>query len=185
MLEHKGTVTIETIRLLLRKFKIQDAEQMFYNWASDPEVCKYLSWGPHRDVKITKARLNHIIERYQLDNTYYWGICHKRSNELIGSISVEISNERRKTCEIGYCLSKAYWNQGLMTEALRAVIHFLLYEVGYTTVQAKHDVINVASGRVMTKAGMTFDRIEYQCSRRRDGSLCDCAVYIIGREDPN
>lgn len=177
MLKHKGTLTIETVRLILRRFDEQDAEQMFKNWASDPEVCKFLSWGPHGDINVTKARIRHIVERYQYDNSYNWIIYSKRINEVIGSISVEISNERSCSCEMGYCLGREHWNQGLMTEAMRAIMHYLYFEIGYETIQAKHDTMNIASGRVMQKAGMVFEKIEYQCSRRKDGSLCDCAVY--------
>lgn len=64
-----------------------------------------------------------------------------------------------------------------MTEALRAVMHFLFYEVGYEMIVAKHDTQNIASGRVMQKAGMEFVRVEAQAGKRKDGSYYDCAVY--------
>jgi ribosomal-protein-alanine N-acetyltransferase len=96
---------------------------------------------------------------------------------VIGSISVEITNDAAYSCEVGYCIGSPYWNRGIMTEALLAVMHFLYYEVGYQMIMAKHDVLNTASGKVMQKAGMRFLKMEYRVGVRRDGSYYDCVVY--------
>lgn len=177
MINHKGTNSIETTRLLLRRFEAGDASSMFDNWASDPLVCKFLSWGPHRDISVTRKRINDWLMNYEYDDTYNWAICIKSKNEALGSISVELFDDHEKYCEIGYCISREYWNYGLMTEALRAVMHYLFFDIGYEKIQAKHDVLNIASGRVMQKAGMKFEGILYHVSKRRDGSFCDVAVY--------
>ncbi|HKL80471.1 MAG TPA: GNAT family N-acetyltransferase [Mobilitalea sp.] len=177
MITHKGTNPIETIRLQLRRFEYTDVEDMYNNWASDPEVVKYLPWGPHESIKVTRKRISDWILNYSYDNNYNWAICFKRNNEVIGSISAEILNDRDGICEVGYCIGRKYWGQGIMTEALRAVMHYLFYEVGYQKITARHDILNPASGKVMQKTGMQFERMLYQVSKRRDGSLCDCAVY--------
>ena len=57
MLTHKGTQTIVTDRLILRRAVMEDAEPMFRNWASDPEVTKYLTWPPHESVAVTQKIL--------------------------------------------------------------------------------------------------------------------------------
>ncbi|MDF2539842.1 MAG: hypothetical protein K0S76_2863 [Herbinix sp.] len=178
MLQHKGTKSIETIRLILRRFEEWDTKDMFMNWASDPEVCQYLSWGPHQDITVTRKRILDWARSYKNNTTYIWAIYLKAGKKVIGSISVELSNESQKSCEVGYCIGKEYWSRGIMTEALLAVMHYLFYEVGYERVQAKHDVLNIASGRVMQKAGMRFEKIQYHVGIRRDGSLYDCAVYV-------
>ncbi len=182
-MHHKGTNSIETIRLILRKFTEYDDKDMFTTWASDPEVCKYLSWGPHKDITVTRKRIADWIKNYNLENTYIWAIHLKSMNKPIGSISVEISNDAQGSCEIGYCLGKEYWNRGIMTEALIAVMHYLFYEIGYQYIRAKHDVENIASGRVMQKAGMRFEKIQHQIGIRRDGTLFDCAVYVKAAAD--
>lgn len=151
---------------------------MFHNWAGDPVVCRYLSWGPHREVEDSRKRIVTWINNYGNDNFYVWAIELKNTNVLIGSISLEISNEVDSSCEVGYCIGKAYWNLGIMTEALRAVMHYLFFEVGYLHIQAKHDVLNKASGKVMQKAGMYYLKTEYHVGTRRDGSRYDCDVYI-------
>lgn len=179
MIQHKGTISIETIRLLLRRFEPEDAEDMYYNWASDPEVCRFLAWGPHEELKVTQRRVKDWADYYKRNNNYYnWAICFKDNNRPIGSISAEILNDINLSCEVGYCLGRAYWGRGIMTEALLAVIHYLFFDVGYQRVTAKHDVLNVASGRVMQKTGMRFDKILPNASRRRDGTPCDVAVYV-------
>lgn len=177
MLQHIGTNSIETNRLNLRRFEERDAKDMYNNWASDPEVVKYLPWGPHQNPLVTQKRIGEWLQNYTYKNSYNWAICLKRDNVAIGSISVEIQNEEEATCEVGYCLGREHWSRGIMTEALRAVMHYLFYEVGYEKVTARHDVLNIASGRVMQKSGMTFDKIIPHVSRRRDGSYCDCAIY--------
>ncbi len=182
-LNHKGTQQIETIRLILRKFRAEDAEDMYRNWAGDPLVCRYLSWGPHREVDDSLRRIINWVGSYGKSNFYEWVVELKGLNKAIGSISVEFSNEGDESCEVGYCIGAAYWNRGIMTEALRAVMHFLFYEVGYRRIQAKHDVLNKASGKVMMKAGMQFLKTEYRVGTRRDGSQYDCAVYVKYRED--
>lgn len=156
---------------------MEDAHDMFYNWAGDPEVCKFLLWGPHKDVETSRKRIMQWVSNYSMDHSYVWAIELKDRGMAVGSISVEISNDSTGSCEVGYCLGKAFWNREIMTEALRAVMHYLFYEVGYQNITAKHDVLNPASGRVMQKAGMHFVKLEYQAGVRKDGSLYDCAVY--------
>jgi len=182
-IQHKGTQTIETLRLVLRKFRAEDAGDMYRNWAGDPLVCKYLSWGPHKDVDTSLKRVINWVSNYEYNNFYVWAIELKGKNMPIGSISVEIMNDSVKTCEVGYCIGVPYWNRGIMTEALRAIMHYLFYEIGYQTIQAKHDVLNVGSGKVMQKAGMQFTRYDYRVGARRDGSFYDCAVYSKHIED--
>ncbi len=177
LIHHKGTNSIETVRLLLRRFRLEDAEDMFYNWAGDPEVCKFLMWGPHKNVEASQRRIMNWVNQYEWKRSYAWAIELKSMGMVIGSISMEISNDSGLYCEVGYCLGKAFWNRGIMTEALRAVMHYLFYEVGYQRIYAKFDVLNKASGRVMEKAGMHFFKNEYRVGVRRDGSYYDCAVY--------
>jgi [ribosomal protein S5]-alanine N-acetyltransferase len=177
LLHHRGTQSIETMRLLLRRFCMEDAKDMFHNWASDPEVCRFLLWGPHEDVETSQSRIRQWVEHYELGDSYVWAIALKDRNMTIGSISVEISNDSSMSCEVGYCIGKPYWGRGIMTEALRAILHYLFYEVGYQKIFAKHDTLNIASGKVMQKAGMHLVKYEYKVGLHRDGSYYDCAVY--------
>lgn len=176
--QHKGTQTIETVRLILRRFEDRDAEDMYNNWARDPRVCQYLSWGPHKDISVSRKRIRDWINNYTISNCYVWAIELISIHQVIGTISVEITEDEHQLCEIGYCIGYSFWNRGIMTEALRAVMHYLFYEIGYRRIRAKHDVMNIASGKVMQKAGMHYLKTEYHVGKRRDGSSYDCDVYV-------
>lgn len=156
MLSNKGTQTLWTPRLTLRKYTQADARQMFDSWAGDPEVTKFLRWEAHREVGQTQRVLEEWERKYESESTYLWGIVERETGVLIGSISAHPAEEDLRA-EVGYCLGQAFWGRGFMTEALSAVIRFLLLEVGFNRVEAYHSVNNPASGRVMRKAGMRFE----------------------------
>lgn len=72
-MKHIGTKNIETERLILRRFTLDDADAMYRNWASDDEVTKYLTWPAHSSVDITKMVLADWVESYKNDDNYNWG----------------------------------------------------------------------------------------------------------------
>ena len=151
MLTHKGTQTIETSRLILRRAIREDAEPMFRNWASDPEVTKYLTWPTYEKVETAYQILDLWTSEYEKPNYYQWMIVLKELGEPIGSISVVRQNDRVEEAEIGYCIGSRWWHRGIMTEALTAVIEYLFTEVGMNRVAARHDPNNPHSGGVMRK----------------------------------
>lgn len=179
MLDHQGTILIETPRLLLRPFVPEDADAMFRNWASNPEVTKYLTWPPHGSVEITQALLTHWIDCYQNKDFYQWAIVMKDAGpEPIGSISVVDQNDQVKKAEIGYCLGSPWWHQGITSEALKAVMGFLFHQVGMNRVEARHDPRNPNSGYVMKKCGMKYEGTLRQSDLNNQG-LCDACLYAL------
>ena len=88
MLTHKGTQTIETPRLILRRAIREDAEPMFRNWASDPEVTKFLTWPAHSSIAVSEMVIGSWLQEYEKENYYQWMIVLKELDEPIGSISV-------------------------------------------------------------------------------------------------
>ena len=182
MLTHKGTQTIETPRLLLRRAVREDAAAMFRNWASDEEVTRFLTWPTHKTVEITCAILDTWVKNYEKDDFYLWLIVPKELGEPIGSISVVNHRDDIGEAEIGYCIGKKWWHQGIVTEALTAVMAYLFDEVGMNRIEAKHDVNNPHSGGVMKKCGMRFEGIARQSDRNNQG-ICDLATYGILRSD--
>lgn len=152
-----GSIELETKRLFLRRFVVEDAKAMFENWASDSENVRYVTWDPHPNPQVTQASIERWLLHYQEENTYKWAICKKEDpKQVIGDISVVSQDPQKEICEVGYILGKNFWGQGIMTEALKAVLHFLLLEVGFKEVKAKYVSLNPASGRVMEKAGMHY-----------------------------
>ncbi len=177
-----GTQRLETHRLILRRFRAEDAEDMFRNWASDPEVTRYLTWPAHSSVDITRMILADWISRYDDGTFFNWAIVWKETGEVIGNIAAVSVFEPLETAELGYCLGRAFWGRGIMPEALRAVNVWLLETAGLRRIIAHHDVNNPKSGRVMAKAGMTFEGILHSAGRNNQG-FCDVGRYVLLREN--
>lgn len=184
MLTHKGTQTIETPRLILRRARREDAEPMFRNWASDPEVTKYLTWPTYETVETAYPILGLWISEYEKLNYYQWMIELKELGEPIGSISAVRQNEKIEEAEIGYCIGSRWWHKGIMTEALSAVIEYLFTQVGMNRIAARHDPNNPHSGGVMRKCGMKYEGTNRACDRNNQG-ICDAAQYAILRSEWN
>ena len=171
-----GTIELKTKRLLLRRFVVEDAKAMFENWASDTDNLKYVTWDPHPNPQLTRASIERWLLHYQEENTYKWAICKKDDPaQVIGDISVVSQDPQKELCEVGYIL-------GLMTEALQAVLHFLLVEVGFKEVQAEYVSLNPASGRVMAKAGMQYLETLPNAVVRK-GYVGDQIIYTIHSSD--
>lgn len=181
-MEHKGTKRIETPRLILRMAQMTDAESMFRNWASDPEVTKFLTWPTYQSIDSAYTILDLWIKEYEKPYFYQWMIELKDINEPIGSISVVHHRDDIAEAEIGYCIGHSWWHKGIMTEALAAVIQFLFTEVGMNRIEAKHDINNPHSGGVMKKCGMKYEGTSHASDHNNQG-ICDIAHYAILRND--
>ncbi len=156
---------------------------ILYNKASDTDNLKYVTWDPHPNPQLTRASIERWLLHYQEENTYKWAICKKDDPaQVIGDISVVSQDPQKELCEVGYILGKNFWGQGLMTEALQAVLHFLLVEVGFKEVQAEYVSLNPASGRVMAKAGMHYLETLPNAVARKD-YVGDQIIYTIHSSD--
>lgn len=183
-MKHLGTKRIETERLILRRFTLEDADKMYHNWASDPEVTRFLIWPTHSSVEVTRDILKTWIAAYENPDRYEWCIARKENDEPVGSIGVVYCNEKASSMEIGYCISKNYWHQGITSEALSAVMKYLLEEVGANRIESRHDPRNPHSGDVMKKCGMKYEGTRIQADWNNSG-VCDSALYgyVKGMED--
>ena len=171
-----GTKEIVTDRLILRRFRRDDAPDMYKNWASDDEVTKYLTWPTHKNVDITDSVLTDWVNSYENDDYYQWAIVPKYVGEVIGSIGAVAVDSENEVVEIGYCIGKAFWHNGYASEALSALINFFMKEVHTKNVIAKHDVRNTRSGRVMERAGMTLVGKAQDVNNQGD---CDINIYSV------
>lgn len=173
--------TLETERLILRKMTLEDAEDMF-EYASDPDVAKYTTWDTHQSVKDTKFFLNTVVERYKNRQITDWGIVHKGEEKLIGTGGFAECHLFHSRAEIGYALSRKYWRQGYMSEAVTAIVKFGFQTMNLNRIEARCEVDNIASARVMEKVGMQFEGILRQHIFTK-GKYCDLKIYSILRED--
>ena len=178
-MKHCGTQKLETERLILRRYVKEDAEAMYKNWASDPEVTKFLTLQPHSSQKVSQRILEDWVKQYAEETTYHWAIVLKNNgDEPIGNISVVHMREDISMVHIGYCIGRAYWNQGITSEALKAVMDFLFDVVNVNRIEARHDPRNSNSGKVMKKCGMKYEGT-LRCSDRNNQGVCDACYYAL------
>ena len=148
-------LVLNTDRLVLRAFKQSDLDD-FYEYASVEGVGEMAGWPHHESKDKTQSILNNFISE---DKTF--AICLKPSGKVIGSLGVEKYGLEEKLTEfdgylgreIGFVLSKAYWGQGLMAEAVSAVIGYLFNELGLDFLTCGYYDFNFRSKRVQEKCG--------------------------------
>ncbi len=176
-MEHKGTKRLETPRLILRAWRESDAGEAFANWMNDPEVTKYLTWTPHGDVAITRALLK-AREECKRPECYHWAAVLREGDVLIGDIEVRAVDEYQAVGAVAYCMGRAWWGRGLMTEALTEVLRYCFEEVGFYRINGVHAAENIGSSRVMEKCGLLYEGTRRKAYRLL---LTDRRVDIVER----
>ena len=181
-MNHIGTQTIETERLILRRCRPEDAQAMFDNWASDDRVTKFMTWQSYTTMEEAHGRIAYLLGEYDNNSFYEWFIELKEIGQPIGSIGAVCVREDLRLAHIGYCIGSRWWGQGIMPEALAGVMKFFFEQVGVNRVEACHDVNNPHSGRVMAKCGMKYEGTLRQSGWNNQG-INDRAFYGILREE--
>ena len=182
-MKHTGTKELETDRLVLRQFKLDDAEAMYSNWANDPEVTKYLTWPAHSSAEVSKSVLKDWVSQYEKTDYYQWAISLKANgNEPIGCISVVHKEDKLEMVHIGYCIGVKWWKKGITSEALDAVMAYFFDEVGVNRVESRHDPNNANSGKVMMKCGMKYEGTMREADWSNQG-ICDASLYAMLKKD--
>ena len=182
-MKHCGTQRLETERLILRRFVIEDAAAMYNNWASDEEVAKYLTWPAHQSQEVSEYVLKEWVKSYSDESCYNWAIVPKDKGEPIGSISVVHMNEDVSMVHIGYCIGKEWWHRGITSEALKAVMDFFFDKVDVNRIESRHDPRNPNSGKVMEKCGMKYEGTLRSSDRNNQGGICDACYYAMLKSD--
>jgi ribosomal-protein-alanine N-acetyltransferase len=142
---------IVTERLSLHRLRYEDAAEIFYAYASKPEVTRYMSWPTHRTLQDTNTFLRYAVNGWDNGTDYSFGVRLKDSNRLIGSIGV--INENGKL-QFGYVFSPTQWNKGYATEVCVRVMNLLRSQPGVYRIQTFVDAENVSSARVLIKSGL-------------------------------
>ena len=143
--------SLKTDRLSLRKAKLADAEAIFRQYATDPEVTKYVSWRAHRNLEETRDYMRMCSLAWDVGKAFHWVIECVADKQVMGMMIARVDAEK---WELGYVLARQHWGQGFMTEALKGLIAWALKEKNIYRVWAVCDVDNLASARVMEKSGM-------------------------------
>ncbi|HUJ43586.1 MAG TPA: GNAT family N-acetyltransferase [Opitutaceae bacterium] len=142
-----------TERLVARLPRVEDAEAAFAAYASDPEVTRYLSWRYYTEVEALRKFLRGIVRTWKSGegHHYAWLLCLRGSDLPLGSIGVSFDVHGAM---LGYVLGRSHWGRGLMTEAVRYVAAWALAQPPLFRVWAFCDAENIASARVLEKAGL-------------------------------
>jgi ribosomal-protein-alanine N-acetyltransferase len=166
---------LETERLFLQRLKYEDAEEIFYAYASKPEATHYLSWPTHRSIDETRTFLKYAVDNWHYGTDYSYSI-RLKNGVLIGSIGVMHDNGK---VQLGYVLSPIHWGKGYTTEACRKVLSILktfkeIYRVGTFV-----DADNAASICVLRKCGLVEEARLVKWFRfiNQDNEPKDCILF--------
>lgn len=152
---------LKTKRLVLRKISLADYRDM-YEYAKQPRVTKYLLWNEHESEEHTYDYIRSVISAYKKGDFFDWAVTLADSGKMIGTCGFTSFDFEHGRVEVGYVLNPEYWNMGIGTEAVGAVIEFAFNEFDANRVEAHFIEGNNASLRVMEKCGMTFEGIHRQ-----------------------
>jgi RimJ/RimL family protein N-acetyltransferase len=172
---------IETERLRLRWPQEADAEEMFARYTSDPVVARYMLWSPHKSAEGTREWLRSKLPDRELGRTFNWLIRLRSDGTLLGSIGCGVD---KHTVQFGYCLAQDAWGNGYATEASRALVPLWSAAPSVWRVQAYCDPENVASVRVLEKAGLVREGLlrRYIVTPNLSDEPRDVYVYARVRE---
>ena len=179
---HKGTKTIETCRLILRKFTVEDAPAAYRNWTSDDKVTEFLRWPTHGDISVTEQVIKEWVSDSEKPDFYQWAIVLKELCEPVGTISVVGQDQELNILHIGYCIGSKWWHQGIVSEAFSAIIPYLFEEVEANRIEAQHDPNNPNSGDVMKKCGLKYEGTLRQADHSNKG-IVDACIYSILKDE--
>ena len=172
---------LETPSLVLRPMLLSDAREIFA-YASDPEVARYVLWDPHRSLAETRSYIRYIRSLYRSGLPSSWAVVFRQTGQVIGSIGFMWASEENRSAEVGYSFSRAFWNRGLATEALSAVLNSAFTALNLNRIEAQRDIRNPASGRVMEKCGMRQEGV-LRGRLLNKGEFIDVALCAILRSD--
>ena len=170
-----------TDRLIIRAARMTDAQDI-YDYSRDPEVARHVLWDAHRSIHQTRAYIRYLLRQYRNAAPSTFVIALKSTGQVIGTIGFMWVQPDNRSAEVGYSLSRQYWNQGIMTEALRAVVQFGFAKLNLNRIEAQHECDNPASGHVMLNAGMRFEGTLRQRVYNK-GRYADVNLYAVLRQD--
>lgn len=163
--------------MLLREFEMSDAKALF-SFCKDEDVGRNAGWQPHRSLKDSEAAIELFKSMYKV-----WAIVLRENHALIGSIGLHKSKAEdiKYDMELGYSMSKAYWNKGIMTEAAKKVVAYAFEEEKVKTLYVSHFPDNIGSRRVIEKCGFSFLKVKERAWENYDGAMCDLVCYTLTR----
>jgi RimJ/RimL family protein N-acetyltransferase len=144
--------TIATERLALRWLAEDDIPALFAVF-SHPEVMRYWSSPPMKELGEARALLDRIHGSFCQKTLFEWGVALGEDDRVIGTVTLFHMDEQNRRAEIGYALAREYWGQGLMSEALTALLEYAFSALDLNRIEADVDPRNAPSVRVIERLG--------------------------------
>lgn len=169
---------LTTERLLLQRLRYEDAEEIFYAYASKPEVTRYVTWPTHASIKVTREYIHYAQNAWNQGLDYSYTIRLRKTSQLIGSYGVIDENGR---VQFGYILSPTFWNQGIATEACTSITSILKTKPQLHRIGTFVDCDNIASAKVLEKCGYQREATlqRWLCFPNQENKAKDCWVYVF------
>lgn len=170
---------LRTKRLLLRKPRPEDAPLIFAAYAQDPEVRRYLTFRPHRDLSETHQVVERFLEGWRSGKSFSWLIFIRGEETLVGAIAAR----EDQGINLGYLLARPFWGYGFMSEALAAIVDWAFTQPSVFRVWAVCDLENEASARLLERNGFYQEGILSRWSLHPNISEVprDCYCYARTR----
>lgn len=157
MITHIGTSTIETNRLVLRRFEYSDSDAMLKNWIADEKIQSMYSEPAYTTKEAVNELLDKYISSYEKKDYYRWAIIEKGLDECIGQIAFFLVDSINHFTEIEYCIGSQFQCKGYATEATKAIIRYGFERMNLHKIQICTKTINEPSRRVIEKCGFTYE----------------------------
>jgi ribosomal-protein-alanine N-acetyltransferase len=170
-------VKLQTERLLLQRVKYEDAEEIFYAYASKPEATRYVTWPTHRSIEDTRDFLRHAVAAWELGIDYSYTV-RLRNGMLIGGIGA-LNHDGK--IQFGYIFSPVHWGNGYATEACRSLLSELKPLSDIYRIHTFVDVANEASIKVLRKCGLVEEAVLPKWFRfaNQNNEPRDCILFRL------
>ena len=185
-----GTAELWTENLILRRYRPEDAEQLYERFGTDPAMSKYSGWNPYATPEMAQETVQEFIKSYEKDHSFSWVM--DVDSVVVGTIGAYDYEDGRievgtigaydyegSRIEVGFSVDAGWQGRGFATEALREVLKYLTENEGISCVTAWCAEENIASRRVLEKAGMRFVRTE-KCGLAVADRVYDKLIYEFG-----
>jgi ribosomal-protein-alanine N-acetyltransferase len=168
---------LNTQRLLLRQITQED-DQSLLEVLSDEDTCKYLTHNAVNDIESIKRMIAGMQSFFDEKQRIRWGIAQKTDNTIVGHCGFFDIDKFNCSAEISYCLKSGSWGQGIMTEALDAMLKFGFEDYGFNRIVAKVMKGNAGSIKVLQKLGFVEEGILRE-SLYKNGQYHDLIVFSV------
>ena len=173
---------LETERLILRQLVPEDTISV-YRIRSDYRVTHYNTGAPYRRVEQALRLIHSIQDGYEEQKELRWGLVLRGDDHtVVGMCGYNYWNRHDRRASVGYDLAHAYWGQGLMPEALRAVVEFGFHAMDLNRIEADCTVENSASARVLEKLGFQPEGLQRE-QYFEEGRFWDLRLFALLRRD--